>query len=224
VEARIVSKITVLLAEDHTIVRKGLRSLLESRADIKVVGEAENGREAIDRVEELRPDVVVMDIGMPGLNGLEATRRIKKRFGDIQVLVLTVHTGEEYILQILRAGASGYLVKQAAPAELISAIQAVHRGEAFLSPSISKKVLEDYVQRTGATAQRDGFERLTDREREVLQLIAEAYSTREIAEQLHISIKTAETHRAHLMEKLSLHSTAELTRYAIRKGVVTLDL
>jgi two-component system response regulator NreC len=223
VEARIVSKITVLLAEDHTIVRKGLRSLLESRADIKVVGEAENGREAIDRVEELRPDVVVMDIGMPGLNGLEATRRIKKRFGDIQVLVLTVHTGEEYILQILRAGASGYLVKQAAPAELISAIQAVHRGEAFLSPSISKKVLEDYVQRTGATAQRDGFERLTDREREVLQLIAEAYSTREIAEQLHISIKTAETHRAHLMEKLSLHSTAELTRYAIRKGVVTLD-
>lgn len=218
------SKITVLLAEDHTIVRKGLRSLLESRADIKVVGEAENGREAIDRVEELRPDVVVMDIGMPGLNGLEATRRIKKRFGDIQVLVLTVHTGEEYILQILRAGASGYLVKQAAPAELISAIQAVHRGEAFLSPSISKKVLEDYVQRTGATAQRDGFERLTDREREVLQLIAEAYSTREIAEQLHISIKTAETHRAHLMEKLSLHSTAELTRYAIRKGVVTLDL
>jgi len=218
-----VSKITVLLAEDHTIVRKGLRSLLESRADIKVVGEAENGREAIDRVEELRPDVVVMDIGMPGLNGLEATRRIKKRFGDVQVLILTVHTGEEYILQILRAGASGYLVKQAAPAELISAIQAVHRGEAFLSPSISKKVLEDYVQRAGATAQRDSFERLTDREREVLQLIAEAYSTREIAEQLHISIKTAETHRAHLMEKLSLHSTAELTRYAIRKGVVTLD-
>ncbi|HUV73260.1 MAG TPA: response regulator transcription factor [Anaerolineae bacterium] len=217
------SKITVLLAEDHTIVRKGLRSLLESRADIKVVGEAENGREAIDRVEELRPDVVVMDIGMPGLNGLEATRRIKKRFGDVQVLILTVHTGEEYILQILRAGASGYLVKQAAPAELISAIQAVHRGEAFLSPSISKKVLEDYVQRAGATAQRDSFERLTDREREVLQLIAEAYSTREIAEQLHISIKTAETHRAHLMEKLSLHSTAELTRYAIRKGVVTLD-
>jgi len=224
VEESIVSKITVLLAEDHTIVRKGLRSLLESRADIKVVGEAENGREAIDRVEELRPDVVVMDIGMPGLNGLEATRRIKKRFGDVQVLILTVHTGEEYILQILRAGASGYLVKQAAPAELISAIQAVHRGEAFLSPSISKKVLEDYVQRAGATAQRDSFERLTDREREVLQLIAEAYSTREIAEQLHISIKTAETHRAHLMEKLSLHSTAELTRYAIRKGVVTLDL
>ena len=222
-EESIVSKITVLLAEDHTIVRKGLRSLLESRADMKVVGEAENGREAIDRVEELRPDVVVMDIGMPGLNGLEATRRIKKRFGDVQVLILTVHTGEEYILQILRAGASGYLVKQAAPAELISAIQAVHRGEAFLSPSISKKVLEDYVQRAGATAQRDSFERLTDREREVLQLIAEAYSTREIAEQLHISIKTAETHRAHLMEKLSLHSTAELTRYAIRKGVVTLD-
>jgi two-component system response regulator NreC len=223
VEGRIVSKTTVLLAEDHTIVRKGLRSLLESEADIEIVGEAENGREAIDRVEELRPDVVVMDIGMPGLNGLEATRQIKKRFSDVQVLILTVHTGEEYILQILRAGASGYLVKQAAPAELISAIQAVHRGEAFLSPSISKKVLDDYVQRAGAAAQWDSLERLTDREREVLQLIAEAYSTREIAEELHISIKTAETHRAHVMEKLGLRSTAELTRYAIRKGVVTLD-
>ncbi len=217
------SQTTVLLVEDHTIVRKGLRSLLESEADIRVVGEAENGREAIEKVDELRPDVVVMDIGMPGLNGLEATRQIKKRFSDVQVLILTVHTGEEYILQILRAGASGYLVKQAAPAELISAIQAVHRGQAFLSPSISKKVLEDYVQRAEATARGDSLERLTDREREVLQLIAEAYSTREIAEQLHISIKTAETHRAHLMEKLGLHSTAELTRYAIRKGVVTLD-
>jgi DNA-binding NarL/FixJ family response regulator len=218
-----VSQTTVLLVEDHTIVRKGLRSLLESEADIRVVGEAENGREAIEKVDELRPDVVVMDIGMPGLNGLEATRQIKKRFTDVQVLILTVHTGEEYILQILRAGASGYLVKQAAPAELISAIQAVHRGQAFLSPSISKKVLEDYVQRAEATARGDSLERLTDREREVLQLIAEAYSTREIAEQLHISVKTVETHRAHLMEKLGLHSTAELTRYAIRKGVVTLD-
>jgi DNA-binding NarL/FixJ family response regulator len=223
IKVTIVSQITVLLVEDHTIVRKGLRSLLESEHDIQVVGEAENGREAIEKADELRPDVVVMDIGMPGLNGLEATRQIKKRFSDVQVLILTVHTGEEYILQILRAGASGYLVKQAAPAELISAIQAVHRGQAFLSPSISKRVLEDYVQRAEATARGDSLERLTDREREVLQLIAEAHSTREIAEQLHISIKTAETHRAHLMEKLGLHSTAELTRYAIRKGVVTLD-
>jgi two-component system response regulator NreC len=223
VEAWIVSQTTVLLVEDHTIVRKGLRSLLESEADIRVVGEAENGREAIEKVEELRPDVVVMDISMPGLNGLEATRQIKKRFREVQVLVLTVHTSEEYILQILRAGASGYLIKQAAPAELISAIQAVHRGGAFLSPSISKKVLEDYVRRAEATAQRDSLERLTDREREVLQLIAEAYSTREIAELLHISIKTAETHRAHLMQKLGLHSAAELTRYAILKGIVTLD-
>jgi two-component system response regulator NreC len=223
VKAWIVSQTTVLLVEDHTIVRKGLRSLLESEADIRVVGEAENGREAIEKVEELRPDVVVMDISMPGLNGLEATRQIKKRFREVQVLVLTVHTSEEYILQILRAGASGYLIKQAAPAELISAIQAVHRGGAFLSPSISKKVLEDYVRRAEATAQRDSLERLTDREREVLQLIAEAYSTREIAELLHISIKTAETHRAHLMQKLGLHSAAELTRYAILKGIVTLD-
>ena len=215
--------IRVLLAEDHTIVRKGLRSLLDAESDIQVVGEAENGREAIDKVEELRPDIVVMDITMPGLNGLEATRQIKKRFPDVQILILTVHTSEEYVVQILRAGASGYLVKQAAPTELISAIQAASRGEAFLSPSISKKVVEDYVQRAGVTAESDSLQRLTAREREVLQLIAEGYSTREIAEQLHISVKTAETHRAHLIEKLGIHSTAELTQYAIRKGVISLD-
>ena len=164
-----------------------------------------------------------MDITMPGLNGLEATRQIKKRFPDVQILILTVHTSEEYVLQILRAGASGYLVKQAAPTELISAIQAASRGEAFLSPTISKKVVEDYVQRAGVTVESDSFQKLTAREREVLQLIAEGYSTREIAEQLHISIKTAETHRAHLIEKLGIHSTAELTQYAIRKGVISLD-
>ena len=217
------SMIRVLLAEDHTIVRKGLRSLLDAEADIQVVGEAENGREAIDKVEQLLPDIVVMDITMPGLNGLEATRQIKKRFPDVQILILTVHTSEEYVLQILRAGASGYLVKQAAPTELISAIQAASRGEAFLSPTISKKVVEDYVQRAGVTVESDSFQKLTAREREVLQLIAEGYSTREIAEQLHISIKTAETHRAHLIEKLGIHSTAELTQYAIRKGVISLD-
>jgi two-component system response regulator NreC len=215
--------ITVLLAEDHTIVRKGLRSLLDAEADIQVVGEAENGREAIDKVEQLLPDIVVMDIAMPGLNGLEATRQIKKRFPHVRILVLTVHTNEEYVLQILRAGASGYLVKQAAPTELISAIQAAHQGEAFLSPSISRKVVDDYILRAGLTDEPDSFEKLTDREREVLQLIAEGASTREIAEQLHISVKTAETHRAHLMEKLDMRSTAELTQYAIRKGVISLD-
>jgi two-component system response regulator NreC len=217
------SEIRVLLAEDHTIVRKGLRSLLDAEATMTVVGEAENGRQAIDQVEHLLPDVVVMDIAMPGLNGLEATRQIKKRFPDVQVLVLTVHTGEEYILQILRAGASGYLVKQAAPTDLVQAIQAAHRGDVFLSPSISRKVIEEYVQQASAAPEVDSYETLTDREREVLQLIAEGSSTRQIAEQLHISVKTVETHRAHLMDKLELHSTAELTQYAIRKGVISLE-
>jgi two-component system response regulator NreC len=218
-----VSEIRVLLAEDHTIVRKGLRSLLDAEATISIVGEAENGRQAVEQVEQLAPDVVVMDIGMPGLNGLEATRQIKKRFPDVQVLILTVHTGEEYVRQILRAGASGYLVKQAAPTDLVSAIQAAHRGDVFLSPSISRKVVEEYVVQASAAGELDSYDKLTDREREVLQLIAEGHSTRQIAEQLHVSVKTVETHRAHLMDKLELRSTAELTQYAIRKGVISLD-
>lgn len=215
--------IRVLLAEDHTIVRKGLRSLLESEKGILVVGEAADGREAIDQVGRLRPDVVIMDIGMPGLNGLESTRQIKERYANIQVLILTVHTSEEYVFQILRAGASGYVVKQAAPKELISAIRAVNRGDAFLSPSISRKVVDEFVKNGAATTQWDSYEKLTPREREVLQLIAEGHTTRVIAELLHISVKTAETHRAHLMHKLDMRSTAELTRYAISKGVITVD-
>jgi len=215
--------IKVLLAEDHTIVRKGLRSLLESEKGILVVGEAADGREAIDQVGRLRPDVVIMDIGMPGLNGLESTRQIKERYANIQVLILTVHTSEEYVFQILRAGASGYVVKQAAPKELISAIRAVNRGDAFLSPSISRKIVDEFVKNGAATTQWDSYEKLTPREREVLQLIAEGHTTRVIAELLHISVKTAETHRAHLMHKLDMRSTAELTRYAISKGVITVD-
>jgi DNA-binding NarL/FixJ family response regulator len=215
--------IKVLLADDHTIVRKGLRSLLESENGILVVGEAADGREAIDQVGRLRPDVVIMDIGMPGLNGLESTRQIKARYANIQVLILTVHTSEEYVFQILRAGASGYVLKRAAPKELISAIQAVNRGEAFLSPSISRKVVDEFVKNGAATTEWDSYEKLTPREREVLQLIAEGHPTRVIAELLHISVKTAETHRAHLMDKLDMRSTAELTRYAISKGVITVD-
>lgn len=217
------SRIRVLLAEDHTIVRKGLRSLLDSEADIEVAGEAEDGRQALRKVEQLLPDVVVMDITMPGLNGLEATRQIKKRFPEVKVLILTVHTSEEYVRQMLRVGASGYLIKRAAPAELITAIRAAQRGDAFLSPSISRKVVEEYLQHSGAFADRDSYEKLTDREREVLQLIAEGRSTREIADLLHISVKTAESHRANLTGKLGIRTTAELTRYAIRKGVISLE-
>lgn len=212
--------VRVLLAEDHTIVRKGLRSLLDGETGIEVIGEAGDGREAIEKVRQLRPDVVLMDITMPGLNGLEATRQIKKRFPEVKVVILTVHTTEEYILQILRAGASGYVVKQAAPTELLSAIQAAYRGDSFLSPSISAKVIEEYIRQAEAMAERNSYNRLTDREREVLQLIAEGHSNREIAELLHISVKTVETHRTHLMDKLDLHNTAELTQYAIRKGVI----
>jgi DNA-binding NarL/FixJ family response regulator len=214
------NKIRVLLAEDHTIVRKGLRSLLDGEAGIEVIGEAEDGREAVEKVGQLLPDVVLMDITMPSLNGLEATRQIKKRFPEVKVVILTMHANEEYIFQILRAGASGYLVKQAAPTELLSAIQAAYRGESFLSPSISRKVIAEYIQQAEATAEKDSYDQLTDREREVLQLIAEGHPNREIADLLHISVKTVETHRANLMDKLDIHSTAELTRYAIRKGVI----
>jgi len=217
-------KTRVLLAEDHTIVRKGLRSLLDKETGIKVVEEAEDGREAILKAEELHPDVVVMDIAMPGLNGLEATRQIKKRFPDIKIIILTMHANEEYILQSLKAGASGYLVKKAVPVELISAINAVHKGNSFLSPSISRTVIDEYVRRSKEISEgEEGFEQLTVREREVLQLIAEGRKTREIAELLYISIKTVETHRAHIMNKLDIHSTAELTRYAIRKGIISSD-
>ncbi len=215
-------KTRVLLAEDHTIVRKGLRSLLDKETGIEVVGEAEDGREAIVKAEELHPDVVVMDIAMPGLNGLEATRQIKKRFSDIKIIILTMHANEEYILQSLKAGASGYLIKKAAPAELISAINAVHKGHSFLSPSISRMVIDEYIRRSKEISEgEEGFEQLTVREREVLQLIAEGRKTREIAELLYISIKTVETHRAHIMNKLDIHSTAELTQYAIRKGIIS---
>ncbi len=212
--------IRVILAEDHTIVRKGLRSLLEGEEDIEVIGEAGDGKEAITLVEQKKPDIVVMDIGMPELNGLEATRRIRKKFPETKVLILTMHTNEEYVFEILRAGASGYIIKKAAPTELVSALRAVKRGESFLSPAISKKVIDEYLQRAGEAKRRGAFELLTDREREVLQLIAEGNSTRGIAGRLFISTKTVETHRSNLMEKLDLHGTADLTRYAIRMGIV----
>jgi DNA-binding NarL/FixJ family response regulator len=214
------NKISVLLVDDHTIVRKGLRSLLDAEADIQVIGEAEDGREAVEKVGRLRPQVVVMDITMPGLNGLEATRQIKERFPQVQVVVLTMHTAEEYIFQILRAGTSGYVVKRAAPSELISAVRAAYRGESFLSPSVSRTVIQEYLRQAGALAGENSYETLTPREREVLQLLAEGHSNRRIAELLCLSVKTVQSHRANLMRKLDIHSTAELTQYAIRKGVI----
>jgi len=216
-------KIKVLLAEDHTIVRHGLRALLEGEGGIEVIGDAEDGREAVRKVEQLRPDVVVMDISMPGLTGLEATRQIKKRFPETRVVVLSMHTAEEYVAKLLRSGASGYVVKHAAPAELALAIQSADRGELFLSPSVARHVVKRFVEEAEAGMHKDRYDKLTEREREVLQLIAEGHPNREIARLLHISTKTVESHKAHLMDKLDIHSTAELTRYAIHKGVITLE-
>lgn len=215
--------IKILLADDHTIVRKGIRSLLDGEADIEVVGEAENGREVLEKVEKLLPDIVLMDSTMPVLNGLEATRQIAKRFPQVKVLVLTMHTNEEYILQFLQAGAAGYLVKQSAPQELMSAIQAVYRGDCFLSPAISRTIVEEYVRQAKVTDKEDRYDQLTDREREVLQLIVEGFSNREIAERLHISLKTAGVHRINLMHKLNIHNLTELTKFAIRKGIISLE-
>lgn len=217
------NKINVLLADDHTIVRKGLRALLETEETIEVLDEAEDGREALKKTQKLLPDVVVMDIAMPGLNGLEATRQIKKQFPAIKVLILSMHTTKEYIFQTLRAGASGYLVKKAAPRDLVSAIQAVSRGESFLSPTISATVIEEYIRGAEKTVkEEDPFEILTNREREVLQLIAEGNSIRKIAENINVSPKTVEVHRSHIMEKLDIHNTPELTKYAIQKGITSL--
>jgi DNA-binding NarL/FixJ family response regulator len=216
------NKITVLVAEDHTIVRKGICSLLEAKAEIEVVGEAEDGREAVEKVETLRPDVVLMDITMPRLNGLEATRQIKRLYPQVKILALTMYTNEEYIQQILQAGASGYVVKQAAPAELISAIQAVYRGDSFLSPSISKTLIDEYLKHADQTVPVEQT-KLTDREREVLQLLAEGNSNRDIAQKLNISIKTAGVHRTNLMEKLGMHNLTDLVKYALRKGIIRLE-
>lgn len=215
--------IKVLLAEDHTIVRKGLRSLLEPLQDIEVVGEAENGRDAVEQAERSHPDIVVMDHAMPVLNGLEATRQIKRRQPEIKVLILTMHTNEEYVFQFLKSGASGYLVKQSAPDELVAAIRAIADGQSFLSPSISKSLIEEFVRQTQGQGTDDSYALLTEREREVLQLVAEGQTNNEIGDVLHISVKTAAVHRTNIMNKLGLHSMADLTKYAIRKGIIDLE-
>ena len=217
------NKIKVLLAEDHTIVRKGIRALLDAEDDIEVVGEAEDGQEAIAQVAQFSPDLVLMDNTMPVLNGLEATRQIKKRFPEVKVLTLTMHTTEEYVHQFLQAGASGYLIKKTAPKELITAIHAVHQGDSYLSPSISKVVIDGYIQQSPSINVEDNYEKLTDRERQILQMITEGFSNREIAERLCLSVKTVNNHRLNLMDKLDIHNTAKLVKYAIRKGVINLD-
>jgi two-component system response regulator NreC len=218
-------KIRVLLADDHTILRKGLRSLLEKEPTIDVVGEAEDGKEAVKKAEALHPDVVVVDIAMPGLNGLEACRQIKKCTPGMKIIVLTVHANEEYVLQSLRAGVSGYLIKSAAPRELVSAIHAAWKDESYLSPRVSRTVVDEYLRQVQklSEGEKESFEILSPREREVLQLIADGHTTKKIAELLYISVKTVETHRDHLKKKLNIMDMAELVRYAIRRGLIVKD-
>lgn len=216
--------IRVLLADDHAILRSGLIHMLGAESDIEVIGEADNGREAVQKVQELHPDIVLMDIGMPVMNGMEATKQIKKRSEDVKVLVLTMHDNEEYLFQVLQAGASGYVLKKAADSDLVNAIHVVARGDCFLYPSAAKMVVEDYLEKLKSGQEpAPSYDALTDREREILKLIAEGYTNREIAESLFISVKTVETHKANIMEKLNLHKRAELVRYAIRKGILQVD-
>lgn len=215
------SAIRVLLADDHGLVRAGFRALLSKLPGIEVVAEAADGREALAQVKAHSPDLVLLDISMAGLNGLEAAVRITKEFPSVRVLMLSAHANESYVKQALCAGAAGYLVKDASTAELEIAVHAVARGETYLSPVISKHVVEDYLRRAGGEA--GPLELLTSRQREILQLIAEGHSTKEMARILHVSPKTIETHRAQLMERLHIHDIAGLVRYAIRAGVLNAD-
>jgi len=214
--------IRILLADDHKITRQGLRSLLEKQQDMEVVAEAENGRLAVRLAGEIAPDVVIMDLTMPDLNGVEATRQIVADSPDVKVIALSMHSDSLFVTEMLKSGAAGYLLKDCAFEELAKAIRIVLEGKTYLSPSISGVVVEDYIHRL---AQTDfaGFEVLTDREREVLQLMAEGHSTKQIATKLHISVKTVETHRRQIMSKLNIHTIAELTKYAIRKGLTSLE-
>lgn len=215
------STIRLLLADDHRLMRAGLRALLHSLPQVQVVAEAGNGYEALQLAEQHRPDIVIMDIGMGELNGLEATARLTKLAPAPHVIILSMHANEEYVRRALQAGAVGYLLKGAEPAELEFAIQAVMRGETYLTPAVSKQVIHDYLE-SGA-AKPDPLGELTPRQREVLQLIAEGQSTKEIAFRLNLSIKTVEAHRGELMNRLAIHDVAGLVRFAIRTGLVTPD-
>ena len=212
--------IRVLIADDHTLVREGLRALLEGQGGFDVIAEASNGREAVDRAIQMRPDVVLMDIGMPELDGLAATRRITKVNPAIRVLVLTVHETEDYFFRVLEAGAHGFLVKDAASTELVAAVRAVHHGGVYLHPPMAKRLVEEYLQRIGSGEERAANAMLTPRERQILALIGAGHTNQEIAEQLSLSVNTVQAHRSHIIDKLNLHSRADLMRYAVRVGLL----
>jgi two-component system response regulator NreC len=215
-----VAQIRIVLADDHTIIRSGLRLLLEQQPDFKVVAEASDGRQAVQLVAKHHPDVVVLDIGMPQLNGIEATRQIVAQESHPNVVILSMHSDESYVLRALKAGARAYILKNAAEADLIRAVQAVSEGKSFFSPVISKMLLEDYVRQVREKEVEDSYDLLTPREREILQLIAEGKTNKEIATILGLSPHTIETHRGNILEKLNLHSVPELILYAVRKGII----
>jgi DNA-binding NarL/FixJ family response regulator len=217
-------KLRLLVADDHKIFRQGIKKLLDEESDMSIVGEAADGREAVQKATELKPDVILMDIAMANLNGLEATKKIKKVLPSARVIMLTMHKNEEYILQSFQAGASGYILKEGAVEELVSAIRSIYQDKSFLSPTISKTLIDAYLRKMETGKTETPFDLLTDREREVLQLIAEGYTNREVAKALFISVKTVEAHRAHIMQKLNIHDIAKLVKYAIQKGLVDLNV
>jgi len=215
------AKIRVLVTDDHAIVRDGICALLALTGDIEAVGEATNGREALEMVGKLSPDIVLMDIVMPLMDGLEATRRIHKEFPETKVIILTQYEDREYVIPVIEAGASGFISKAVAASELTSAIRSVYHGDSYLSPSITRLLVEDYREIAKAGKSKDTSEQLTDREREILKLLAEGHSTREIAQILVISPKTVERHKTNLMAKLDIHNRLDLFKYALRKGIIT---
>jgi two-component system response regulator NreC len=215
------AKLRLLLGDDHTIVRQGLRKILEEKPEWIVVGEAGDGREAVRQAVTLKPDVAILDIGMPLLNGIDATAQIVRRVPDVHVLILSMHSQEAYVSRALQAGAKGYLLKDSAGHDLIKGIAAVAAGKSFFSPAVTKLMLDDYVRRVAETPVADKYDALSEREREVFQLIAEARSNKEVAELLGISVATVETHRSRILEKLDVHNAAELVLYAVRRGVIS---
>ena len=215
-------KIRVLIVDDHTLVRDGIRSLLALTADIEIVGEAANGREALEKVGQLVPDVVLMDLAMPIMGGLEATRRIRRQFTATKVLALTQYDDSEYVIPVIAAGARGFVTKMSSFSELASAIQAVYRGDSFLSPSAAAALIEECQQKTNVEEGKDPYQQLTDREKEVLKLVVEGHSAREIADMLVVSPKTVEWYKTSLMNKLNIHNRTDLIKFAIRKALITL--